>query len=40
MGQTITTSIEVYNVANANIDDSEEALVLLLELLLIKDLNG
>lgn len=37
---TISAGIKVNNVANANVDDTEEALVLLLELLLVKDLNG
>ena len=37
---TITARVEVNHVADANIDDSKEALILLLEFLLIKDLNG
>ena len=37
---TITTCVKIDNIANADIDDSKEALVLLLELLLVKDLNG
>ena len=35
---TISTRIKVDNVPNTNVDDTEEALVLLLELLLVKDL--
>lgn len=37
---TIAASIKVNNVADTNVDDSEEALILLLEFLLIKYLNG
>lgn len=36
---TITASIKVNNAANLDIDNAEEALILLLELLLVKDLN-
>lgn len=36
---TITTGIEVYDRPYADIDDSQEALVLLLELLLVEDLH-
>lgn len=36
---TITSSIKINNGANANIDDTKETLILLLELLLVKYLN-
>lgn len=36
---TISTNIKVQDAANAHIDHAQEALVLLLELLLVKDLN-
>jgi hypothetical protein len=36
---TIATGIEVDHVTHADVDNSQEALVLLLELLLVKDLN-
>jgi hypothetical protein len=38
--RTITTSVQVDDTANTDIDNTEETLVLLLELLLVKDLNG
>jgi hypothetical protein len=38
--RTITTHVQVNDIANADVDDAQEALVLLLELLLIKDLDG
>lgn len=37
---TISTRIKVDNIANTNVNDTEEALILLLKLLLVKDLNG
>ena len=37
--RTITASIQVDDAANTNIDNTEETLVLLLELLLVKDLD-
>jgi hypothetical protein len=37
---TVAPRVEVYDRAYADVDDAEEALVLLLELLLVKDLNG
>ncbi len=36
---TIATSVKVHNGAYADIDDTQEALILLLELLLVKYLN-
>lgn len=36
---TIGVWSKLYHIANANIDNTQEALVLLLELLLVKDLN-
>lgn len=36
---TIAPRVEVYHRPDADIDDTQEALVLLLELLLVKDLN-
>ena len=36
---TITASVQVDNGADADVDDAEEALVLLLELLLVEDLH-
>ena len=38
--RTITASIQVDDTANTDIDNTKETLVLLLELLLVKDLNG
>lgn len=38
--RTIAPSIQVDDAPNAHIDDAQKALVLLLELLLVKDLNG
>lgn len=38
--RTITTGIQVNDTANTDIDNTKETLVLLLELLLVKDLNG
>lgn len=38
--RTITTSVQVDYAANTNIDNTKEPLVLLLELLLVKDLDG
>ena len=37
---TISSSVEVNHVANADVDHSQEALILLLEFLLVKDLDG
>jgi hypothetical protein len=37
---TVSTSIQVHDVANPDIDDAEKALILLLEFLLIKYLYG
>jgi len=36
---TITTDFQVYDTANTDVDDTKKTLVLLLELLLVKDLN-
>jgi len=36
---TITSSIQIHYATNAHIDHTKEALILLLELLLVKDLN-
>jgi hypothetical protein len=38
-GRTITTHRQVNDIADADIDDSEKTLVLLLEFLLVEDLN-
>lgn len=38
-GRTITTHRQVNDIADANIDDSKESLVLLFEFLLVKDLD-
>lgn len=37
---TIASDFEVNNVSDPHIDDTQEALVLLFELLLVEDLNG
>ena len=37
---TISTDIKIYDIADPNVDDTEEALVLFLELFLIENLNG
>lgn len=39
MQLTITSDIQIYDTPYSDIDDSEEALILLLELLLVKYLN-
>ena len=39
IGRTMTTQVEVDNIADTNIDDTKEALVPLLELPLVKDLD-
>lgn len=38
--QTLASELEVEDVSDADVDDTEEALVALLELLLVKDLDG
>ena len=38
--RTVTTHVEVKNIADTNVDDAEEALITFLELALVKDLNG
>lgn len=37
---TIASHLKVNHIANAHIDDTQKALVLLFELLLVEDLNG
>jgi hypothetical protein len=39
-GRTVAARVQVDHRADADVDDAEEALVLLLELLLVKDLDG
>lgn len=40
MGHTISSHIQINDIADADVDHTKEALVLLFELLLIKDLDG
>jgi hypothetical protein len=40
VSRTITTGVQVDDTANTDVDNTEETLILLLELLLVKDLNG